>query len=368
MTEPEISTVRTSRDDVALRERLQSWLARQLPASAEPSVSELSSPSGSGMSSETLLFDATWSRGEGGGSFVARMAPADADLPTFPSYDLSMQARVLKLVGECGVPVPAVQWVEMDPEPLGAPFFVMERLEGRVPPDVPPYVLSGWVAEATEAERRTLQNETIATIAAIHAIDPEAHDVSFLELPVAGDTPLRRHVQNQRDYYAWAAGSEPSGLIDRAFEALEKDWPEETSCVVSWGDSRIGNVMYEGFRPVAILDWEMAALGPRELDLGWLAFMHTFFQKIFEGMGVPGLPDFLRAEDVAAEYARITGCEVPDLRWYETYAAVRHAIIMTRMSERMAHFGQGERASDPDDRFPHRATLEAMLDGSHWGG
>jgi aminoglycoside phosphotransferase (APT) family kinase protein len=118
--------------------------------------------------------------------------------------------------------------------------------------------------------------------------------------------------------------------------------------------------------PVAILDWEMAGLGPRELDLGWLSFMHTFFQKLFEGMGIAGLPDFLRPEDIAATYHARTGHPVEDLRWYVTYGALRHAIIMSRISERMVHFGQAEPAADPDDRIPHRATLEAMLDGSFW--
>ena len=134
---------------------------------------------------------------------------------------------------------------------------------------------------------------------------------------------------------------------------------------MSWGDSRIGNVMYRGFEPIAILDWEMAGLGPRELDLGWLVFMHGFFQNIFAGMGLPGLPDLLRSVDVAATYERQSGHAVQDLRWYETYAALRHAIIMSRIAARQHHFG-GERAEDPDDRFPHRATLEAMLAGSYW--
>ena len=52
--------VRTSRDDAALRQRLQDWLATQLPSGADPQVSEISAPSASGMSSETLLFDASW--------------------------------------------------------------------------------------------------------------------------------------------------------------------------------------------------------------------------------------------------------------------------------------------------------------------
>ena len=365
------SVVRTTRDDDVLREKLQAWLGTKLPSGAAPEVSEISSPSASGMSSETLLFDATWT-GEGGSRevdlFVGRMAPSAADHPTFPSYDMAMQAEVLRLAGAHGVPVPSVRWLELDESVLGAAFFVMERLEGRVPADIPTYVAEGFVHDASPAERRTLQDSTVAAIAKIHAIDLEANDASFLEFAVPGKTALERHVANQRAYYEWATPDKRSPLIERAFAHLEQNWPNETSTVVTWGDSRIGNVMYgnDNFEPVAILDWEMAGLGTREIDLGWLAFMHTFFQKIFEAMGMEGLPDFLRADDLAETYQKITGHPVEDLRWYETYGALRHAIIMSRISERMVHFGQAEPAADPDDRIPHRATLEAMLDGSFW--
>ncbi len=365
------SPVRTTRDDTRLRERLERWLAGQLGPQAKPAVSEISSPSASGMSSETLLFEARWT-GEGGraegGAFVGRMAPSAADHPTFPTYDMAMQANVLRLAGAAGVPVPKVRWLETDPEPLGAPFFVMDRLEGRVPADVPTYVVEGFVCDATDAERRRLQDNTVAAIGRIHSIDLAANDASFLEFPVPGDTPLERHFENQRAYYAWATPDRRSPLIERSFEFLKASWPNETSTVVSWGDSRIGNIMYanDGFEPIAILDWEMAGLGTRELDLGWLSFMHTFFQKLFEGMGLPGLPDFLKPGDIAQTYARETGHEVEDLRWYVTYGALRHAIIMSRISDRAVHFGQAEPTEDPDDRIPHRASLEAMLEGSFW--
>jgi aminoglycoside phosphotransferase (APT) family kinase protein len=363
--------IRTSRDDSALREKLQAWLGTKLPEGAKPQVSEISSPSASGMSSETLIFDATWSGEKGSresGAFVGRMAPSQADHPIFPSYDMEMQANVMRLASAGGVPVPSVLWLERDESVLGAAFFVMERIEGRVPTDIPTYVVEGFLVDASPEERRSLQENTVMAIAKIHAIDLAENDASFLEFPVAGKTALERHVANQRAYYEWAIPNRPSPLIEQGFAHLEQNWPNETSRVVSWGDSRIGNVMYgnESFEPVAILDWEMAGLGTRELDLGWLSFMHTFFQKLFEPMGTEGLPDFLRTVDLAETYQKITGHPVEDLRWYETYGALRHAIIMSRISERMIHFGQAEPSEDPDDRIPHRATLEAMLAGTFW--
>ena len=73
-------------------------------------------------------------------------------------------------------------------------------------------------------------------------------------------------------------------------------------------------MIYRDFRPVAVLDWEMATVGPRELDLAWIIFAHMVFQELAELAGLPGMPDFLREDDVRATYRDLTGVEVGDLR------------------------------------------------------
>ena len=358
---------RSTRDRAALRERLQDWLAGKLSGGSGVEISEISSPSATGMSSETLLFDASWN--EAGerreGAFVARLQPDPADTPVFPVYDMEVQFRTLRLVAERSkVPVPAARWLELDPKALGAAFFVMDRVEGRVPPDVMPYTFDSWLSQASRADQRRLQDATVATLAELHAIDVAAVDASFLEFDLPGETPLRRHVENQRRYYQWARAERRHPVIERAFAWLEENWPdEEGAAVVSWGDSRIGNVLFDGFAPAAVLDWERAALGPRELDLGWLCFMHLFFDDLARQAGLPGMPHFLRPEDVAATYAERTGRAPVDLRFYDIYAALRHAIIMTRVSARRIHFGEADWPEDVDEVIPHRAVLECMLDG-----
>jgi aminoglycoside phosphotransferase (APT) family kinase protein len=368
--EAEAAAKRSSRNLETLRPRLESWLAKQLPSGSVPRIARVESPKGSGMSSETLLFDASWT--EAGalhrGAFVARLAPDPADLPVFPAYDLAQQFRLLRLLRERSrVPVPVARWLEEDASVLGAPFFVMERVPGRVPPDVMPYTMGGWLADATPAEQRALQEATVEVIAELHRVD--ARDARFLEFELPGATPLRRHFENQRRFYAWVRGERRFPLLERSFEWLEARWPMEAApAVISWGDSRIGNVIYEptGWRPVAVLDWEMAALGPRELDLGWLCFLHAFFDDLTRRGGLPGMPKFLRADDVAAHYEKLSGHRPRDLAWYECYAALRHGIIMARITSRMVHFGAAQFPADPDDAVPHRPALEAMLDGCYW--
>src|SRR5690606_33360567 len=123
-----------------------------------------------------------------------------------------------------------------------------------------------------------------------------------------GTSAMRSHVEATRAYYDWAREGRRFRLLERAFDWLESNWPEsEGDTVLSWGDSRIGNVIFDGFTPVAALDWEMAGVGPRGLDLGWTVFMHTFFQDIAEVFEMPGLPDMFRPDEVAATYEEATG-------------------------------------------------------------
>jgi aminoglycoside phosphotransferase (APT) family kinase protein len=353
---------RSSRDPEALRERLARWLAPRLPGAE---IASLAVPSASGMSSETLVFDVRHRDGEAE-SFVARLAPDPRDVPVFPRYDLEAQFRLMRLVRERSrVPVPRVRWLELDPRHLGSPFFVMERVAGRVPPDLMPYNLGSWLSEATPDEQRRLQDATVELLARLHAIDPRGEDLAFLELPVPGATPLARHLEDQRRYYAWMRGARRHPVLERALAWLAAHLPADPGPpVISWGDSRIGNVLYAGFEPVAVLDWEMAVLGPRGLDLGWLVFMHAFFEEVARALGRPGMPGFLRREDVLACYERLSGHAVPDFEFYELYAALRHGIVMARIHARRVHFGEAEWPADVDSVIPHREGLERMLDGS----
>jgi aminoglycoside phosphotransferase (APT) family kinase protein len=358
---------RSSRDPGEMRLRLARWLAARLP---EAEITALASPTASGMSSETLVFDVRY-RDAGAlraASFVARLAPDPRDVPVFPLYDLETQFRVMRLVAERSrVPVPRVRWLELDPVHLGTPFFVMERVVGRVPPDIMPYNMGSWLSEAASADQRRLQDATVAVLAELHATDLRGIDTSFLEFPVPGATSLARHIENQRRYYAWMRDGRRHPVLERCFAWLDANRPlDEGPALISWGDSRIGNILYDGFQPAAILDWEMAALGPRGLDLGWLLFMHEFFEGVARMMGQPGMPGFLRRDEVAAHYERVSGHAVPELAFYELYAALRHGIVMARIHARRVHFGEVEWPEDVDSVIPHRETLERMLDGSYW--
>jgi aminoglycoside phosphotransferase (APT) family kinase protein len=363
-TRPTTST--RDRDD--LHRRLVRWLGAKVP---HPEVSELVVPESNGMSSETLLFEASWA--DGGRrrtqSCAARLRPDPSNAPVFPVYDLERQFRVMKLVAEhSSVPVPRTLWFEPDDSALGSPFFVMERVDGVVPPDVMPYPFGSWLSEAAPADQERLQRGAVQVLAAIHDMVVAPEDIAFLELDQPGESALRRHVADTRAYYQWVAEQGArSPLIERAFEWIDDHWPaRQGDAVVSWGDARIGNMMFRDFEPVAVLDWEMAAVGPREIDLAWMIYLHRFLDDLALQLELPGMRHFMRRDDVAAAYQGFTGYTPRDLDFYTLYAALRHAIVMSRVAQRSVLFGELEMPADPDDMIMHRTTVEKMLDGTYW--
>ena len=135
---------------------LKAWLAPRLSVPAEDiRIEDLDSPLSTGFSSDTLLFDLVYPKDgiELREGLVARLEPEEYVM--FPYYDVGLQAKVLQLLENTDVPVPVVRWFESDKSVLGVPFYVMTRVEGRIPTDNPPMHDEGWIAEETSEEERT---------------------------------------------------------------------------------------------------------------------------------------------------------------------------------------------------------------------
>jgi aminoglycoside phosphotransferase (APT) family kinase protein len=365
----EVALTVSERDVSAMKERLAAWLGDRVGDGTPPAISDLRRPAGAGLSSVTVLFEATWP--DGGHeplSLVARMPPEQASFPVFPAYDFRLQYDVMAAVrAHSDVPVPELVGIDETGEVAGEPMIVMKRVEGVIPTDNPPYVFGGWLYDAAPERRREVEEASVAVLAGLHGIaDVEERFPGLAR--AAGDDPLRSHVDAQRAYYEWTTGTDGIRvpLIEQAFDWLEERWPDDPGpAVLSWGDARIGNIVYDGTAPAGVLDWEMAALGPREVDLGWFLFMHRFFQDIAEVFELPGLPGFLARDAVVSTYERLTGHSVRNLDWFLVYAALRHAIVMARIKRRMIHFGEEERPEAPDDYVMHKEGLQSLLDGTY---
>ncbi len=317
---PEMAIAR-QREPEAVRAGLQAWLG-------EP-VGELTQPAAGGLSSETYLFESA-----SGDQLVARLAPAGDAL--FPVYDLEMQARIMQVLGDKAVvPVPRVVEYVADTEFLGSPFLVMERVAGRIPSDNPPFVMSGWVHDAPPESQRVLQDGFMSVCADIHRADWRALGLGDVATRPGG-TALAAELAWWFDYLDWAAEGSPPAVLREArawcAENVPADEPEPALC---WGDVRIPNVVFDDdFHPRAVLDWEMAAIGPPELDIGWFLVIHGMTTAL-----TGDLPGFRARADVLRAYESHLGRALHDLTWYETWAAFRSAAIMVRLARLLHDLG-----------------------------
>jgi len=326
------------RDLDATRAQLCRWFEARLPDASEVEVGEVSGPGATGFSSDTLLFDLAWR--EGGEhrerSLVARLQPTGFQV--FPEYDLPRQYRVMAALADSPVPVPRMLWEERDPEALGTPFYVMERIDGRTPSDNPPYMTTGWVTELDDAGRRALWTGYLDQLSHIQALEPGALDLSFLAMPELGETPVLQEVRYYEDYYRWAFGDESHPHLDVSLPWLRANAPkDEGEPRLCWGDARIGNMIFDarGTDVLAVIDWEMARLGNPEMDLAWGLFLQRFGS---EGLGAPLLPGFVERSETLELYEQKTGRTTGNVLYYEILAGARFSVIMGRIGKQMKHY------------------------------
>jgi aminoglycoside phosphotransferase (APT) family kinase protein len=217
-----------------------------------------------------------------------------------------------------------VRWYEQDASVLGAPFFVMDEVVGRVPPDNPPYHMAGWLHDVPAEQRTRIWWGAIDTIAELHALDWRALELEFLTGGLA----------EQLDYYGrWLDDLERTEQVPIARRAqawLLQNLPRDEQSVLCWGDARVGNVMYddEGNR-LAVLDWEMVGLGAPAQDVAWALFLDRHHS---EGCDTPRLDGFPSTEETIARYEERSGIRLRDLEFYEVFAAFRFCVIMARLA------------------------------------
>jgi aminoglycoside phosphotransferase (APT) family kinase protein len=323
----------------SLRDLFERWLAAR-QGGAAVAAAALSGDN-------TVLVDAGW--GGEAHRLVVRLGSTG-------QFDTRCQYLTLQRLGSqlMRPAVPPVLWCEDDPGPLGAPFFVMTRLDGLTTAKYhTPYTFGSWITEATSAERELMQRATLEQLARVHASAPS--DFAFLDRRRPGESALSAHVrQTAERYEAESSRGLRAPAIERGFAWLREHWPNEGALAVCWGDARIDNAVYRDFGSVSLLRWQRATLGPRELDLGAIVFHHRFADDMAHEAGQPGLPDFLSPADVAATYAGITGYQPVDLDFYVAYAALAHAIEKLRTPLRTSAFKSlAEALTDERSREEH---------------
>jgi aminoglycoside phosphotransferase (APT) family kinase protein len=339
---------------------LERWLAARLPGAQAVRLAAPRRLSG-GYSAETLVLEASVQRGgaERAEKYVLRREmPEPAVYPVqAPGLDVEIEIQwrtMAALARHSQVPLAPLVGFERDAGVIGAPFFVMGFVDGVVPSVAPPYAAQGFFAEAKPEERARLVGDGLRVLAQIHALDWRA--AGFAWLAPAGVRPgTLRQLELWRAYAERELAGREHPLMLKAFAWLRANLPPERDrdLVISWGDSRIGNMIWQDFRCACVTDFENVAIAPRAYDLGWWLM---FDRWSHESMGsVPRLPGEPTRDEQRACYEKHAGVGVGDTTYYEILAAARYCAIVVRVMNRSV--ARGEMPADQRVWLENPATV-----------
>ncbi len=289
---------------------------------------------GGGQSNPTYFVDFAGRR------MVLRKQPAGPILRGAHAVD--REFRVLSALAETGVPVPRPILFEADASVLGTPFYLMERVEGRVFHDAS---LPG----LQPAERRAIYRAMAETLAELHALQPDAIGLGDYGRPGNYfDRQLARWSKQWRE-------SPQDGIpdLDRLSDWLANNLPPDDGRVaIAHGDFRIGNLLYHPTEPrvVAILDWELSTLGHPLADLGFCCMPWRTAPDEYGGIlgldrAALGIPD---EKEFVGHYFAHAAPTAPLKPFHVAFALFRFAVIFVGIADRAA---AGSAAGENADRL-----------------
>jgi aminoglycoside phosphotransferase (APT) family kinase protein len=214
---------------------------------------------------------------------------------------------------------------------------VMDRVDGRVPTDNPPYTAAGWVAEATPAQRRRLWESAVAVLARLHGVDPGR--APFLRSGEAS-SGLEEWLRYWVDYCTVASGGSLHPTLAAGLDWLHARRPDPPVTELAWGDARIGNMVFRGFRVAAVLDWDLVSLGGSVSDLAWWVLREHPAADMLPGIGT--------ARETVSLWQQLTGRRAENLDYHLVFAALRLGAIRLRLARQHAGeaLGPGLTTSD----------------------
>jgi aminoglycoside phosphotransferase (APT) family kinase protein len=250
------------------------------------------------------------------GDYVLRRPPLGHVLAT--AHDMGREYRVISALADTDVPVPGAILLCTDPDVLGAPFYLMQRVLGTVYR----YRKQTDVLD-TEAKRQLILH-MLDTLAALHEVDPTKVGLGDLGRP---DGFLVRQVRRWAGQLEKSRSRELPGA-DELRDRLAATVPVSQRASVVHGDYRLDNLIVDPdtMRIAAVLDWEMATLGDPLADLGLLLTYWTArSETVTDGLGpAAGFPP---ADELVARYAEQSTVDVSGLDWYVALGCYKLAVI-----------------------------------------
>ncbi|MGA3352316.1 MAG: phosphotransferase family protein [Acidimicrobiales bacterium] len=292
--------------------------------------------------------------------YVLRRPPRPPLPPS--AHDVVREARLQQALKGAGIRVPRIRAVCDDESLLGVPFYVADYIDG--------YVVTSSLPSGLDdtASRRRLGEDLVDALVEIHSVDVNSPELAPLVRP---GSYLERQVK--RFSGLWGVNATRSlPLVEEVGERLAASLPEPLSPVVVHGDFRLGNTIVAADRPariVAVLDWEMGAIGDPRADVGYLLATYSEPGGEQSPLGtspVTASPGFPTRRELLARYEEQSGISVDSPEWFEALALWKAAVFCEAIYGR---FIRGELTAD-DARasaFEHIVpSLAAAADKRLW--
>ncbi|MFI1991139.1 phosphotransferase family protein [Actinoplanes sp. NPDC020271] len=258
----------------------------------------------------------TYAVTDGTNRWVLRRPPLGHVLPT--AHDMAREHKVLAALSAAGFPAPEPVLLCDDVSVIGAPFYLMEHVDGKIYRDA---------SDLEEVDLHGLTLTLVDTLADLHSLDPEKIGLGDFGKPEGFNARQVRRWKQQLD----ASRSRDLSGIEELHARLATDIPAGGPGAVVHGDFRLDNVLIgENQQVNAVLDWEMSTLGDPLSDLALMLVyagrpLLVKDGRPFAPIDLPGHPTL---DEMAARYAERSGRDVSDLHWYVAFAAFKLAVIL----------------------------------------
>jgi aminoglycoside phosphotransferase (APT) family kinase protein len=321
-----------------VQSRLRDWLETKAQGWRNVRLKPLEVSLGSGFSAEIFFVDVEYEDAGGAQSrtLVVRRQPTDLEVVLGSSLEL--QGRMMAALDRIKIaPVPDWIGMELDPSVLGNPFLVMGRVEGQSATQNPNYNSTGWLADMAPAQRGATWKNAIEAFARLARIDWQADGFDFLARAEWGKPGLDQYLGHIEAWYHGCRKDRVMPYVDAAVAYIRAQQPQDAEVNVLWGDSTPANVMFFPDGTVSgLIDWELAALGPSELDLAWWLYFDDLFSRRF---GVPRLEGLPTRDETVAIWEAATGRTAQHLEYYDIVVALRMALVAVGAFDRQVGIG-----------------------------
>jgi len=267
----------------------------------------------------------TYEVSDGNRDWMVRRPPLGHVLAT--AHDMGREYRVISALRDTSVPVPLAYALCTDPGVIGAPFYVMSKVDGIV------YRTADQIAEVGPARTQAIAERMIDTLAVLHAVVPAEVGLADFGRPEGFLARQVRRWKKQLD----ASRSRPIPGIDELYERLAANPPDGTTPTIVHGDYRLDNTLIgPDDKVAAVVDWEMATLGDPLTDVG-LLIVYQRMDRLGEGPMASAAPGYPSVPEVIDRYAKRSGRDLSHLGFYIALATFKAAVILEGIHYRYVH-------------------------------